>query len=66
MAIASILMLPALWSGGIWRALNPDKLYDTLEIEDIDHLNEYKTVIVKMKASLSGMVSGSFMTLPRE
>jgi hypothetical protein len=30
-----------------WRALNPDKLYDTLEIEDIDHLNEYKTVIVK-------------------
>ncbi|MEJ0079500.1 MAG: hypothetical protein WDM78_00695 [Puia sp.] len=25
-----------------WRALNPDKLYDTLEIEDIDHLNEYK------------------------
>jgi len=30
-----------------WRALNPDKQYDTLEIEDIDHLNEYKTVIVK-------------------
>jgi hypothetical protein len=30
-----------------WRALNPDKLYDTLDIEDIDHLNEYKTVIVK-------------------
>ncbi len=30
-----------------WRALNPDKLYDTLVIEDIDHLNEYKTVIVK-------------------
>ena len=30
-----------------WRALNPDKLYDTLEVEDIDHLNEYKTVIVK-------------------
>jgi hypothetical protein len=30
-----------------WRALNPDKPYDTLEIEDIDHLNEYKTVIVK-------------------
>jgi antitoxin component YwqK of YwqJK toxin-antitoxin module len=30
-----------------WRALNPDKLYDTLIIEDIDHLNEYKTVIVK-------------------
>lgn len=30
-----------------WRALNPDKLYDTLEIEDIDHLDTYKTVIVK-------------------
>ncbi len=30
-----------------WRALNPDKLYDTLIVEDIDHLNEYKTVIVK-------------------
>jgi len=30
-----------------WRALNPDKVYDTLEVEDIDHLNEYKTVIVK-------------------
>lgn len=30
-----------------WRALNPDKQYDTLEIEDIDHLNEFKTVIVK-------------------
>jgi hypothetical protein len=30
-----------------WRALNPDKLYDTLLVEDIDHLNEYKTVVVK-------------------
>jgi hypothetical protein len=30
-----------------WRALNPDKLYDTLQIEDIDHLDQYKTVIVK-------------------
>jgi len=30
-----------------WKALNPDKPYDTLEIEDIDHLNQYKTVIVK-------------------
>jgi hypothetical protein len=30
-----------------WRALNPDKLYDTLVVEDIDHLNEYRTVIVK-------------------
>jgi hypothetical protein len=30
-----------------WRAMNPDKVYDTLEIEDIDHLDHYKTVIVK-------------------
>ncbi len=30
-----------------WKAMNPDQQYDTLEIEDIDHLNEYKTVIVK-------------------
>jgi hypothetical protein len=30
-----------------WKAMNPDKQYDTLEIEDIDHLDHYKTVIVK-------------------
>ncbi len=30
-----------------WIALNPDKQYDTLQIEDIDHLDHYKTVIVK-------------------
>lgn len=30
-----------------WRALNPDKAYDTLTIEDVDHLDKYKTVIVK-------------------
>lgn len=30
-----------------WKALNPDKPYDTLQIEDIDHLGQYKTVIVK-------------------
>ncbi len=30
-----------------WRALNPDKQYDTLTVEDIDHLDKYKTVIVK-------------------
>lgn len=30
-----------------WKALNPDKLYDTLEVEDVDHLEHYKTVIVK-------------------
>lgn len=30
-----------------WRALNPEKAYDTLEIEDIDKLDSYKKVIVK-------------------
>lgn len=30
-----------------WRALNPDKEYDTLTVEDIDHLDKYKTVVVK-------------------
>ena len=30
-----------------WKALNPDKLYDTLQIEDVDHLDHYKTVVVK-------------------
>lgn len=30
-----------------WRAINPDKEYDTLQVEDVDHLDTYKTVIVK-------------------
>lgn len=30
-----------------WRAFNPDKEYDTLEIEDPDKLDSYRTVIVK-------------------
>jgi hypothetical protein len=30
-----------------WRALNPNKVYDTLQVEDVDHLDQYKTVIVK-------------------
>lgn len=30
-----------------WRALNPEKQYDTLTVEDVDHLDKYKTVIVK-------------------
>jgi len=30
-----------------WLALNPYKLYDTLAIEDIDHPDHYKTVILK-------------------
>jgi len=30
-----------------WIALNPYKLYDTMAIEDIDHPDHYKTVILK-------------------
>lgn len=30
-----------------WKALNPDKLYDTLDIEDVDHPDHYRKVIVK-------------------
>ena len=30
-----------------WKALNPNKVYDTLDVEDVDHPGSYKTVIVK-------------------
>jgi hypothetical protein len=30
-----------------WRALNPDKVYDTILVEDLDHLDQYRTVVVK-------------------
>lgn len=30
-----------------WRAINPDKEYDTLQVEDVDKLDSYKTVVVK-------------------
>src|SRR5580698_10165854 len=30
-----------------WVALNPDKVYDTLALEDVDHPDKFKTVIVK-------------------
>jgi hypothetical protein len=30
-----------------WKALNPDKLYDTIAVEDPDHLDHYTTVIIK-------------------
>jgi hypothetical protein len=30
-----------------WRALNPDKPYDTLVVENVDHPDTYKTVVVK-------------------
>ncbi len=30
-----------------WRAINPDKIYDTLDVEDVNHPETYRTVIVK-------------------
>lgn len=30
-----------------WKALNPDKQYDTLVVEDVDKLDTYHTVVVK-------------------
>lgn len=30
-----------------WKALNPDKAYDTIQVEDVDKLNSYRQVIVK-------------------
>ena len=30
-----------------WKALNPDKAYDTIQVEDLDKLNSYREVIVK-------------------
>ncbi|MBE7171739.1 MAG: hypothetical protein INR73_14215 [Williamsia sp.] len=30
-----------------WKAINPDKVYDTLEVEDVEHLGHFKRVVVK-------------------
>lgn len=30
-----------------WKALNPDKLYDTIQVEDLDKLDSYREVVVK-------------------
>lgn len=30
-----------------WKALNPDKQYDTIEIEDLDKLDSYRKVVIK-------------------
>jgi antitoxin component YwqK of YwqJK toxin-antitoxin module len=30
-----------------WKALNPDKAYDTIMVEDVDKLNTYHEVIIK-------------------
>ena len=30
-----------------WKALNPDKLYDTIDVEDVDKLESYRQVVIK-------------------
>lgn len=30
-----------------WKALNPDKPYDTIQVEDVDKLNTYHEVVIK-------------------
>lgn len=30
-----------------WKALNPDKLYDTIDVEDPDKFNSYRQVVIK-------------------
>lgn len=30
-----------------WKALNPDKVYDTIQVEDLDRLDVYHSVVVK-------------------
>jgi antitoxin component YwqK of YwqJK toxin-antitoxin module len=30
-----------------WKALNPDKAYDTIQVEDVDKLNSFHEVIIK-------------------
>jgi hypothetical protein len=30
-----------------WRAMNPDKQYDTVQVAEVDKLDSYKTVVVK-------------------
>jgi len=30
-----------------WKALNPDKVYDTIDVEDLDKLDSYHQVVIK-------------------
>lgn len=30
-----------------WKALNPDKIYDTIDVEDPDKFNSYRQVVIK-------------------
>ncbi len=34
-----------------WRAFNPDKVYDTIEVEDVDKPDHYNNVIIKNEGS---------------
>ncbi|MCX6338086.1 MAG: hypothetical protein NT153_12550, partial [Bacteroidetes bacterium] len=34
-----------------WRALNPNKLYDTIDVVDIANPNKYEQVVVKVETS---------------
>jgi hypothetical protein len=34
-----------------WRAFNPDKVYDTIEVEDVLHPDHYNNVIIKNEGS---------------
>jgi hypothetical protein len=34
-----------------WRAFNPDKLYDTLTVEDVNNLGHYNDVVIKNEGS---------------
>ena len=34
-----------------WRAFNPDKVYDTIEVEDVMHPDHYNQVIIKNEGS---------------
>lgn len=41
-----------------WRAINPDKLYDTLDVEDVDNPGNFKTIVVKNEGA--GVKHGSW------
>ncbi|MBS1565486.1 MAG: hypothetical protein JST39_13935 [Bacteroidetes bacterium] len=41
-----------------WRAFNPDKVYDTVDVEDPDHPDQYQKVIIKNEGS--SLKNGTF------
>jgi hypothetical protein len=34
-----------------WRGFNPEQAYDTLDVEDVDHPGNYKSVVIKNEGS---------------